>query len=191
MVDFQARYPAIEISGFEAGWSDLERGLALRSVDVAIVPGELTGESLRKRHLWPERLMVALPNVHPLVTAERIFWNDLCDAIFVLPRLDPGPDASELVRARLRTLGVKPNIRLQDVTRENILNMVSAGNFVSLVAETAVGAHHPGVQLREIHDLDGLAHVDFWAWWREDNDNPVLRKFFRLIGERYPAFSMD
>lgn len=189
VLDFRHRYPEVELSGHEAGWDDLARGLRSRAIDVAIIPGQLTGEGFEKRHLWPERLMVALPEAHPLAFSERIFWSDLRSETFVLPRRDPGPDAGDLVRARLRDIGTKANIVMQDVTRENILNMVSAGRYVSLVAETAAGVFHPEVQLREIHDIAGLAHVDFWAWWCRDNDNPALRQFFRLIGERYPAFS--
>lgn len=189
VLDFRHRYPEVELSGHEAGWDDLARGLMSRAIDVAIIPGQLSGKGLEKRHLWPERLMVALPEGHPLALTERIFWSDLRDEIFVLPRRDPGPDAGDLVRARLRDIGTKASIVMQDVSRENILNMVSAGAYVSLVAETAAGAFHPEVQLREIHDIAGLAHVDFWAWWCGDNENPALRQFFRLIGERYPAFS--
>lgn len=189
VMDFWQKYPEVELNGYEAGWEDIARSLVGRTVDVAIIPGELTGEKLKKRHLWPERLMVALPASHRLATAEQIFWSDLRGETFVLPQLDPGPDAGELVRARLRDLGGKANISVQNVTRENILNMVSAGQYVSLVAETAAGARHPDVLLREIHDVAGLAHVDFWAWWREDNDNPALQQFFRVIGARHPAFS--
>lgn len=32
----------------------------------------------------------------------------------------------------------------------------------------------------------GVAHLDFAAWWREDNDNPALARFLKLVDERYP-----
>jgi DNA-binding transcriptional LysR family regulator len=184
---FCRRYPEVELHGVEAGWDALMRGIAARTIDLAIIPGELPGEQLAKRHLWPERLMVALPEDHPAAKAETIFWTDLRDETFVLPRLDPGPDAADLVRARLRGSGVLPTIIMQDVSRENILSFLPIARYVTLVAETAAGAHHPGVVLREIHDLAGLAHVDFWAWWLPENENAALDGFLRLVGERYPA----
>jgi hypothetical protein len=41
--------------------------------------------------------------------------------------------------------------------------------------------------LHDIHDLTGQTRVDVAAYWREDNDNPALRRFFELIQELYPA----
>ena len=64
---------------------------------------------------------------------------------------------------------------LHDVTRENLLNLVSMGGFVTLIAETAIGAHTAGLVLRETHDGTGLAHVDFSASWNEDDNNPALQ----------------
>ena len=43
------------------------------------------------------------------------------------------------------------------------------------------------LQLQDIHDLTGQTRVDVAAYWREDNDNPALRRFFELVQELYPA----
>lgn len=187
LANFRERYPGVEIHGVEAGWDALKRGIAARTIDVAIIPGELAGEQFAKRHLWPERLMVALPEDHPAAEAATIFWTDLRDETFVLPTLDPGPDAADLVRARLRSAGGAPSVVMQDVSRENIMSFLPIARYVTLVAETAAGTHHPGVVLREIHDLAGLAHVDFWAWWHPQNENAALDSFLKLVGERYPG----
>lgn len=184
---FHARYPEVELHGVEADWDVLMHGIATRRIDVAVIPGTLPGERLAKRHLWPERLMVALPDDHPTSGAERIFWTDLRNETFVLPRLDPGPDTAELVRARLRGAGGTPTVVIEDVSRESVLTFMPIARYVTLVAETVAGTHHPGVVLREIHDLAGLAHVDFWAWWHPDNGNAALAGFLKLVGERYPG----
>ena len=70
---------------------------------------------------------------------------------------------------------------------ENILSMASLGKFVTLTSETALGISRPGVILQDIHDLTGQARVDVAAYWRAENDNPALRRFFELIQELYPA----
>lgn len=187
--DFLKRFPQVEMKVAERDFDGLAKGLTSRTIDVAIIAGELPGGRFKRRHLWPERLMVALPEDHALAPAERIYWPDLRGERFVFTEGDPGPDAAELLRARLRDPGRSPNIAMQDVTRENLLNMVSMGGFVTLLAETAIGAHYPGVVLREIHDATGMAHVDFSASWNEDNDNPALQRLFKVITERHPAFS--
>lgn len=185
LLGFRQRYPDVEIRGVEAGWDSLSRRLAARTIDIAIIPGELNSEHLVKRHLWPERLMVAVPEEHAAAQAETVFWTDLRDETFVLPMMDPGPDAAELVRARLQGCGASPRIIMQDITRENILNLIAAGHFVTLVAETAVGTQHPGVALREVRDLAGIAHINFRAWWHVSNDNAALDRFLRLVEDRY------
>lgn len=187
--DFLRRFPDVDMQVVETGFDGLAKGLTSRTIDVAIVAGELEGGPFKRRHLWPERLMVALPEDHALATVERIYWQDLRSERFVFTQSDPGPDAGELLRARLRDPGRSPNITMQDVTRENLLNMVSMGGFATLLAETAIGAHYPGVVLREVHDGTGMAHVDFSASWNEDNDNPALQRLFKVIGERHPAFA--
>ncbi|MBN9505353.1 MAG: LysR family transcriptional regulator [Altererythrobacter sp.] len=183
---FYRRYPDVDLHCVEAGWEALMRGIATRAIDVAIIPGKMPDDRLARRHLWPERLMVALPEDHPAAASETIFWTDLRDETFVLPKLDPGPDAADLVRARLRGAGGIPTILMEDVSRENILSFLPVCRYVSLVAETAAGAPHPGVVLREIHDFAGMAHLDFWAWWHPDNGNAALDGFLRLVGEGYP-----
>ena len=65
--------------------------------------------------------------------------------------------------------------------------MVSFGKFISIVGESALGVTRPGLVFREINEPNGLARLDYSAFWREDNDNPALKRFFKLIDERYPA----
>ncbi len=188
--DFFKRFPDVELRVVEAGFDALTRGLASRTIDVAVVPIMLHGDKLSRRHLWPERLMVALPDDHSLAKAERIYWQDLRHETFIFTQSDPGPHASELLRARLRDPGQPPNnIIMHDVSRENLLNLVPMGRYATLLAETAIDMRYPGVVFRELHDATGLSHVDFWASWREDNDNPALQRFFRVIGERHAAFT--
>lgn len=33
----------------------------------------------------------------------------------------------------------------------------------------------------------GHALLDYAAYWREDRDNPALKRFFTLLDEHYPA----
>jgi len=64
--------------------------------------------------------------------------------------------------------------------------MVSVSGFVSLTSEAGMGVTYPGIVLRDIYDLTGHARIDLAAYWREDNDNQALQRFFGLISERYP-----
>jgi DNA-binding transcriptional LysR family regulator len=185
--DFLARVPEVEFKAIETSSAQLRQGLERQEIDVVIVAANIGGDGISRRPLWGERIMVAMRDDHSLAKSERIYWTDLRQEIFVLPSQFPGPDMADLLIARLAEPGRRPHIIEQDVSMENILSMASLGKFVTLTSETALGISRPGVIIQDIHDLTGQTRVDVAAYWREDNDNPALRRFFGLIQELYPA----
>jgi DNA-binding transcriptional LysR family regulator len=185
--DFLARVTEVEFKAIETSSAQLRQGLERQEIDVVIVAANIGGDGISRRPLWGERIMVAMRDDHSLAKCERIYWTDLRQEVFVLPSQFPGPDMADLLIARLAEPGRRPHIIEQDVSMENILSMASLGKFVTLTSETALGISRPGVIIQDIHDLTGQTRVDVAAYWREDNDNPALRRFFGLIQELYPA----
>lgn len=185
--DFLIRVPEVEFKAVEASATQLRQGIERQEIDVVIVAANIGGDGILRRPLWGERIMVAMPHDHPLAKSERIYWAELRQEVFVLPSQFPGPDLADLLIARLAEPGRRPHIIEQDVSMENILSMASLGKFVTLTSETALGISRPGVILHDVYDLTGQTRVDVAAYWREDNDNPALRRFFELIQELYPA----
>lgn len=185
--DYLDRFPDVQLDGVEASAERLIGGLQTRIIDVAIHAGELTDVGISKRPLWSERLMLALPEGHELINFEVIHWPDLRREVFVIPSQCGGPVIANLLSNRLAAHGYNAGILLQETAQENILGMVSFGKFISIVGESALGVTRPGLVFREINEPNGLARLDYSAFWREDNDNPALKRFFKLIDERYPA----
>ena len=185
--DFLDRFPDVQLDGVETNAERMLGGLQTRIIDVAIHAGDLTDSGISKRALWTERLMLALPEGHPLMDAETIHWTDLRREVFVLPSQCGGPVIANLLSNRLAAHGYKAGILLQETAQENILGMVTLGKFISIVGESALGITRPGLVFREINEPNGLARLDYSAFWRADNDNPALKRFFKLIDERYPA----
>jgi DNA-binding transcriptional LysR family regulator len=185
--DFLIRVPEVEFKAIEASAALLRQGLDRQEIDAVIVAANIGGDGISRRPLWGERIMVAMPLDHRLARNDQMYWSDLRQEVFVLPSQFPGPDMADLLIARLAEPGRRPHIIEQDVSMENILSMVSLGKFVTLTSETALGITRPGVILQDVHDLTGQTLVDVAAYWREDNGNPALRRFFELIQELYPA----
>ena len=65
--------------------------------------------------------------------------------------------------------------------------MISAKRFVSIATEASQGVEWPGLHFREIYDPSGPARLEYALYFREDNENPALKRFFNLIEERYPG----
>lgn len=80
----------------------------------------------------------------------------------------------------------EPGLRGQPLWTERI--MVGVGRFITIVIEAMLGVTWPDLSFRDIHDPGRHAQVDYTLFWREDNENPALRRLFDLVAERHPAF---
>lgn len=184
--DYLTRYPDVQFDGVEAGPAKLLHGLQARTNDVAIAPIGLTDSGILSRPLWSERLMVVLLGDNPLLASERIYWQDLRREIFVVPSGGLGPILGSLISARLTEQGFRPSIIVQDTSIESVLSMVTANRFITFATEASQGGAWPDLHFREVYDPSGPARLEYALYWREDNENPALKRFFKLIEERYP-----
>jgi len=187
IVDFVARFPELRLVNIEGDRCRLTQALHARSIDFAVISGDLLEIGLQRRAMWSERVMVALHDDHALAQKERIHWPDLRAERFILPRQDPGADLADLVRARLSEPGWKPDVETQEVSRDNVANIVPIGRYVTLTTDTALGRMLPGVVLREVREMSGhLSHIAYAGYWRSDNPNPALGRLLRFVNDRYP-----
>jgi DNA-binding transcriptional LysR family regulator len=131
--------------------------------------------------------VVALTEGHRLADRETIYWTDLKGEKLLVSRQDPGTEIQELLLTKLTSQGDRPKVVCHDASWGSIKNLVGAGFGISLVTESAVGAHISGPLYRELRDGTGPSLVSYSAHWRSDNDNPSLTGFLKLLGERYPS----
>lgn len=183
--DYLTRYPDVQFDGVEAGPEKLLNCLQSRTIDAAVAPAGMEEPGVRTRPLWSERLMVALTEDHKLLENERIYWQDLRREVFVVPYNGIGPILGNLLAARLTEQGYRPNIIVQDTSLESALSIVPVGRFITIATEASQGVNWPDLHFREIYDPSGPARLEYALYWREENDNPALKRFFKLIEERY------
>ncbi|MFM2273696.1 MAG: hypothetical protein RL702_2761 [Pseudomonadota bacterium] len=185
--EYLTRFPDVQFDGIEASPEKLLHGLQAQTVDVAIAPIGLEEAGIKSRRLWSEQLMVVMLDDNHLLKEERIYWQALRREVFVVPSGGLGPILGNLLSAKLTEQGYRPNIIYQDTGLESVLSMITAKRFVSIATEASQGVIWPDLHFREIYDPSSLARLDFALYWREDNENPALKHFFKLIEERYPG----
>lgn len=185
--DYLTRFPDVQFDGIEAGPEKLLHGLQSRTIDVAVAPIGLVELGIKTRALWSERLFAVLVADNSLADRERIYWQDLRQEVFVVPGGGIGPIFGNVISARLTEQGHRPAIIYQDTSLESVLSMVTARRFITVATEASQGISWPELQFREIYDSVGPARLEFALYWQEDNDNPALQRFFKLIEERYPG----
>lgn len=189
LIDYAERFPQVEVRMVEGTRVNLFTGLKNGSIDIAIVTGDRTPhhEGCCTMPLWCERIIVALPEHHPLAEKDVVYWGDLKGETFLLARHDPGPDVHDLLVAKLASPGERPRVVQHDASREAIKNLVGAGFGIGLVFEGCTGAKFAGVVYREAHDGNGPSCIGYRAHWEKDNNNPALAGFLKLLEERYSA----
>ncbi|MER8421087.1 LysR substrate-binding domain-containing protein [Mesorhizobium sp. M1329] len=189
LMEYARRFPEVEIRTIEGARASLFVGLEHSTLDIAFVTGDPAVRDGGAMALWGERIMVALPESHPLTANEVVYWTDLRSETLLLSQRDPGPELRDILLAKLASPGVQPKIVSEDVSREGIMSLVSAGFGVSPICESGIGANYAGVVYRDVQDGNGLSWISYAAYWQRNNDNPALAHFLTLLEERYPSLS--
>ncbi len=185
--DYLTKFEDVQFDGIEAGLEKLFHGLHSHTIDVAVAPIGHREDGISARRIWSERLFVAVPEDHVLAQKDQIYWQDLRREVFVVPAGGLGPIFGNVIAARLTEQGKLPSIILQDTSLESVLSMVAAKRYISIATEASQGITWTDLRFLEIHDPTGPARLEYALYWREDNGNPALQRFFKLIEERYPG----
>lgn len=190
LIEYRKRFPDVETHLVDGSSDQLIADLASSAVDIAFVAEGHARWDGRSLPVWSERVVVALPEDHPLSRRETIHWADLKAEVLLVPLRGPGPEFLKLLANKL---GCQDAGRLNhhEVALDRLLTMVGAGWGILVALEGATGATYPGVTFREVHESDGPTRLNFWAYWRKTNSNPSLRPFLDMVRERYPDLSSD
>ena len=81
--------------------------------------------------------------------------------------------------------GFSPQIDMDDITRETALSSIALGGRISIIAETARGIQIQGVVFRELFETNSHTRIGYSGYWRDGNENPVLRRFLDFVVSRY------
>lgn len=125
-------------------------------LDVAFLTGTHDWIDCEREPLWSERVFAALPDDHILASREELVWDDLAAESFIVSMVAPGQE-----------------IEVQQIGRDNLLQLVALGRGLTLVSEAMTVAQFPGISYRPIAG----EVLPFSAVWSPRNDNPALRRF--------------
>ncbi|GMO93421.1 LysR family transcriptional regulator [Bradyrhizobium sp. TM239] len=179
--------PRLQLATMERSRFRLMTALRCGTVDVVVSPGRLPSKDTKSLLLWSERILISLPQDHCLAAREIIYWTDLRNEKMLLSEYDPGRELEDLLISKLVLADDRPKVERHDVSRGIIKSLTSMGMGLSLAMESDIGASFAGLVYRELQDGAGPSRVDFYAHWRDDNENPALKRFLNLLAERYPS----
>ena len=191
LLDFKVHFPHIKLVTVERSRTRLTTALRNGTLDIVVVTGATPLPESQTLPLWSERILVALPENHPLMTRDVVLWSELRNQTVLLSQYDPGPELEDVLISKLPLPGDRPQIERHDVSRGIIKSLISMRLGISLVMESDIGASFAGLVYRELDDGRRPSYLNFSAHWRGDNENPALHGFLQLLAERYPSLATD
>jgi DNA-binding transcriptional LysR family regulator len=186
LLEHRRRFPDVEMCLVDGSSDHLISDLANSVVDVAFVAEQELRWNDKSLSVWSERVVIALPDDHPLSRDTTVRWTDLAQETLMLPLRGTGPEFHQLLISYAGHADPSRLIVRHDMALDRFLTLVGAGWGVLLALEGATGATYPGVTFREVHHDEGPTRMNFRACWRQTNYNPSLRAFLDLLRERYP-----
>lgn len=188
---YRQTHPDIELLLTEADPRDLVHRVREQTLDIVFISGIPDIEDCHTRHFWSERLLVVIPDAHPLNERERIVWADLANDTFILNDSEPAIELHDHITRRLSGTGKHPKVRRHEVERDTLLNMVARGLGISLIGDASTGLGVRGIKYRPIADEPDP--VPFSAVWHPFNRNQALQNLLKLaqtqIRQTPPAIS--
>jgi DNA-binding transcriptional LysR family regulator len=125
------------------------------TLDIAVITGDAPSSENETLKLWSERILVSLPERHPLTARDVIHWTDLRDETVLLSQHDPIRELEDLMISKLISTVDRPRVDRHDVSRGIIKSLVSMELGISLVMESDTGANFTGLVYRELRDGTG------------------------------------
>lgn len=188
LADYRHRFPEVDIHTVDGSHSRLICALARNEVDIAVTTSHGSVWDDRALPLWTERVVIALPERHPLSQQSTVSWRQLAQECLILPLFGPGPELEALLSVKLN--GFRPQRVLhQEAGLDRLLGLVSTECGILLMLEGGFGLRQDGVVYREVRDDTEPTRLGFMAYWRESNRSPTLQRFVTILQERYPDLS--
>jgi DNA-binding transcriptional LysR family regulator len=190
LLDFLQRFPQIELAIVERRRAHLATALRNGMLDILIVTGSMPLPNSHTKRLWSERVFIVLPEEHSLAAREVVYWTDLRDETIILSEYDPGREIEDLLISKLVSPDDRPKIVRHDISRGVVKSLVTMRVGISIVLESDIGANFSGLVYRELRDGAGSSTLGYSAHWRDDNQNPALAAFLKVIAEGHPSLSL-
>lgn len=149
--DYRARFPEIAVSLVETCTSQLVDGLRAGRVDAAFIRSPCREvDGLFVVSILDEAMLIAVPSRHPLAASASLPLEALTEEPFILfPRAN-SPELYDDIILACRRAGFGPKIVQQAPEIASALNLIAAGEGVSIVPASMQHRQPQGVAYRAI-----------------------------------------
>lgn len=141
---FKARYPGVEVFVTEKPDAEIERDLIERRIEIGVVT--LPKPDFDTQILAVDELVAVLPEAHPLASLSVVTLKQLAEHPLVLTQAG----SQALVVRMFSRGGLRPRVAHELTQILSILEFVSRGQGISILAALALPPKYQGVVYRKI-----------------------------------------
>ena len=175
---FRDRYPQVELVFKEICTNGQVKALNSGDIDVGFLHPPIKGD-FEFISIMTEKMILALPEDHPLTTFTQVPISKLSNQPFILFPRQEGPYLYSRILSMCQQAGFSPQV-VQEVTPQpTIIGLVAAGIGVSFVSSSLQSINRPGVVYRELDVL--TPELELVAAWKIEKVSPVLQKFLTVV----------
>lgn len=178
---FRERFGGVELELRELTSGEQLDALYEREIGVGLVRLPLEAPGIRFEPLLEERLLVALPEGHPLEALERVPVGEISDLplVFFTRRLVPG--LHEHILELYRGVGAYPRVVQEAIHLQTIVGLVASGIGLAILPDSARRVHREGVSYRPLDVKDAGSWLGLAAL--ENEDSLLVQNFARTLRE--------
>lgn len=171
---FQKEYPEIDYEILLGDYNEIETWILEGRIDCGFLRLP-TSENLETVFLEQDRMLVVLPEDHPLAALEKIPVGALNDEIFMLLEKGSKAEVSEI----LERSGVHPKIHFTTWDDYAIMAMVESGLGISILPELILKRTPYKIAAREL-EIPAYRNIGL-AWKEKKGGSQVLKRFKEYV----------
>ena len=175
--EFQKEYPGIDYELILGDYTEIETWIEEGRVDCGSLrlPAR---EGLESVFLEQDRLLVVLPEGHPLAALEKIPVSALCGEPFMLLEKGAKAEVSEIFERN----GFTPRVHFTTWDDYAIMSMVESGLGISILPELILKRIPYRVVAREL-EIPAYRNIGL-AWKEKKGTSPMLKRFMEYLDYR-------
>ncbi len=151
LAQFLAGHPGVTVDLQERLTRDIVRGVLDGTTDLGIVAGPVDAPELQTIHFSTDRLVLVVPNGHPLQDQDKVKLADAVRYPFIT--MHEGSTLVAFLRDQLERIGQRLPQRIQLYSFDSICRMVQAGVGVGVIPDSAARRYGADTALRVV-ELD-------------------------------------
>ncbi|QCD57102.1 LysR family transcriptional regulator [Streptomyces hawaiiensis] len=177
---FHRAHPGVEISLLEDNSDRLVEAVRLGTVDVALVGTAAAPEGLQSLTIISERLVVVVPEDHPLASRRRVALRHV--AAHPVVCMPPGTGLRTVFDGACAARDLRPRIALQASAADAVAALAARGLGVAVLSESMAAGLGDRVVVRAIDDVDTPALL---ALVSRTGQSPAVRELLAHCGRAF------